>query len=87
MVYFFSQDYEARLFRLKKSHGEMIASAEEAVNLQKKNSSLNRFYWYLSQPNKNSTSSTVGNEEIKKRGVRETVVVSYFYLSCFCLLL
>ncbi|XP_031278860.1 E3 ubiquitin-protein ligase SHPRH [Pistacia vera] len=70
------QDYEARLFRLKKSHGEMFASAEEAVNLQKKNSSLNRFYWYLSQPNKNSTSSTVDNEEIKKRDVRETVVVS-----------
>ncbi|KAH9767579.1 RING-finger DEAD-like helicase PHD and SNF2 domain-containing protein [Citrus sinensis] len=69
------QDYEARLFRLKKSQGD-IASAEEAVDLQKKNSSLNRFYWYLSQPNKNSTSSSVGNEEIKRRDVRETVVVS-----------
>lgn len=55
----------------------MIASAEEAVVLQKKNSSLNRFYWYLSQPNKKSTSSTVGNEEIKRRDVRETIVVSY----------
>ncbi|KAH9702950.1 RING-finger DEAD-like helicase PHD and SNF2 domain-containing protein [Citrus sinensis] len=69
------QDYEARLFRLKKSQGD-IASAEEAVDLQKKNSSLNQFYWYLSQPNKNSTSSSVGNEEIKRRDVRETVVVS-----------
>ncbi|KAK4835874.1 hypothetical protein QYF36_015629 [Acer negundo] len=70
------QKYEARLFRLQKSHGDFITSAEEAVDLQKKNSSLNQFYWYLSQPNKNSTSSSVDNEDIRKRDVREKVVVS-----------
>lgn len=82
-IYFSPQDYEARLFRLMKSHGEMITSAEEAVDLQKKNSSLNRFYWYLSKPNKNPTSSSVDNEETKRRDVRETVVVSCLVLSAF----
>ncbi|KAH7548237.1 hypothetical protein JRO89_XS14G0087300 [Xanthoceras sorbifolium] len=70
------QEYEARLFRLQKSHGDFITSAEEAVVLQKKNSSLNQFYWYLSQPNKNSTSSSADYDEIRKRDVREKVVVS-----------
>ncbi|KAK9283240.1 hypothetical protein L1049_011476 [Liquidambar formosana] len=71
------QVYEARLFRLNKVHGGMITSAEEAVDLQKKKSALNRFYWTLSQPNKNSTSSSVKNEEnIRKRDVGEKVVVS-----------
>ncbi|GLT58793.1 hypothetical protein SLA2020_316590 [Shorea laevis] len=31
------QDYEARLFRLNKEHGEIITSAEEALHFQKKN--------------------------------------------------
>ncbi|WCJ20101.1 zinc ion binding DNA binding helicases ATP binding nucleic acid binding [Euphorbia peplus] len=70
------KDYEARLFRLNKSHGEVITSAEEAVDLQKKNSALNRFYWNLSGKNKNSTSSTDVNEASKKRDVGDRVVVS-----------
>uniref|UniRef100_A0A7N2R8G1 DNA topoisomerase (ATP-hydrolyzing) n=1 Tax=Quercus lobata TaxID=97700 RepID=A0A7N2R8G1_QUELO len=37
------QDYEARLFRLNKEHGGMITSAEEAIDLQKRNSALNQF--------------------------------------------
>ncbi|XP_065870034.1 uncharacterized protein [Euphorbia lathyris] len=70
------KDYEARLFRLNKSHGEVITSAEEAVDLQKKNSALNRFYWNLSGPNKNSMSSSDVNEASKKRDVGDRVVVS-----------
>ncbi|XVF81925.1 hypothetical protein PTKIN_Ptkin16aG0001600 [Pterospermum kingtungense] len=69
------QDYEARLFRVNKKDGEMIISAEEAIVLQKKKSALNRFYWNLSQQNKNSTSSDIDNKEMK-RDVQETIVVS-----------
>ncbi|XP_022745300.1 E3 ubiquitin-protein ligase SHPRH isoform X3 [Durio zibethinus] len=69
------QDYEARLFRVNKNDGEMVTSAEEAIVLKKKKSALNRFYWNLLQPNKNSTSSDVDNKELK-RGVQETIVVS-----------
>lgn len=76
IIYSFCQEYEARLFRLQKSHGDFVTSVEEAVNLQKKNSSLNQFYWYLSQPKKNSTSSSDDIEDIRKRDVREKVVVS-----------
>ncbi|XP_050209506.1 uncharacterized protein LOC126660195 isoform X2 [Mercurialis annua] len=69
------KDYEARLFRLNKSHGEIITSAEEAVDLQEKNSALNRFYWNLSGTNK-STSSTDVNKASKKRDAGERIVVS-----------
>ncbi|CAN1138472.1 E3 ubiquitin-protein ligase SHPRH [Linum perenne] len=70
------KDYEARLFRLNKADGEIISSAEEAVDLQKKNSELNRFYWNLSRHEKNSTLSGGGNEESRKRDVGERVMVS-----------
>ncbi|XP_019079923.1 uncharacterized protein LOC100248506 isoform X2 [Vitis vinifera] len=71
------QGYEARLFRLNKAHGGMITSAEEAVDLQKKISALNRFYRTCSQSNKNSTPSNVGNKEnMRKRDVGEKLVVS-----------
>ncbi|KAA8533961.1 hypothetical protein F0562_031478 [Nyssa sinensis] len=72
------QVYEARLFRLNKGHdGEVITSAEEAIDLQKKKSALNRFYWTLSRSNKNSTSSSVGYEDNgRRRDVGEKVVVS-----------
>ncbi|OVA17306.1 SNF2-related [Macleaya cordata] len=72
------QVYEARLFRLTKGgDGGMIASAEEAVDLQKKRSELNRFYWALSRPKNASSSSLIDNEENKKqRDVRAKVVVS-----------
>ncbi|KAI3882577.1 hypothetical protein MKX03_010696 [Papaver bracteatum] len=72
------QAYEARLFRLSKGgDGGMIASAEEAVDLQKKKSELNRFYWGLSRPKNGSSSSLDGNKEDKKqRDVRAKVVVS-----------
>lgn len=75
---FLSQDYEARLFRLNKLHGEIITSAEEAVDLQKKNSALNRFYWNLSGPNKNPTPFGDANETSKKRDAGERVVVITF---------
>lgn len=72
------QGYEARLFRLNKGHdGGVITSAEEAVDLRKKMSALNRFYWTLSQPDKSSQPSSVNNEdEGKKRDVGEKVMVS-----------
>lgn len=71
------QVYEARLFRSKKDRDGGMISAEEAVDLQKKNSALNRFYWGLSQPNETSTSSTPRNEEnTKKRDIGQRVVVS-----------
>ncbi|CAK9136717.1 unnamed protein product [Ilex paraguariensis] len=47
------QVYEARLFRLNKGNdGGVITSAEEAVDLQRRKSALNRFYWTLSRPEK-----------------------------------
>ncbi|KAJ4978047.1 hypothetical protein NE237_008827 [Protea cynaroides] len=72
------QVYGARLFRLSKGDdGGLIASAEEAVDLQKKRSELNRFYKALSHPIKDSVSSHVEDEENKKRrDVRAKVVVS-----------
>ncbi|XP_043697117.1 E3 ubiquitin-protein ligase SHPRH-like [Telopea speciosissima] len=74
------QVYGARLFRPSKGNdGGLIVSAEEAVDLQKRRSELNRFYKALSHPSKDSNSSTVGDEESKKkRDVREKVVVSRF---------
>ena len=77
IICFLHQHYEARLFRLNKAHGGIITSAEEAVDLQKKNSALNRFYWNLSQPSKTSNSSADGYEDSRKRDVREKVVVSH----------
>ncbi|PRQ59652.1 putative DNA helicase chromatin regulator PHD family [Rosa chinensis] len=65
--------YEARLFRLEKISGGIATSAEEAVDLQKKNSELNRFYQNLSQPIKDSTSPK-SNQESKKRDVGKVVV-------------
>lgn len=72
------QVYEARLFRLNKGHNSgVITSAEEAVDLQKKKSALNRFYWTLSKHDKSSTSSSVNDEDNGgKRDAREKVVVS-----------
>lgn len=70
------QVYEARLFRLNKGHnGGVIRSAEEAVDLQKKMSALNRFYRTLSQPDKASPPSSY-EDEGKKRDVGEKVMVS-----------
>lgn len=77
VTFYFIQGYEARLFRLNKAHGGMVTSAEEAVDLQKKISALNRFYRTWSQSNKNSVPSDVGTEEnIRKRDVGEKLVVS-----------
>ncbi|XP_028782280.1 LOW QUALITY PROTEIN: E3 ubiquitin-protein ligase SHPRH [Neltuma alba] len=70
------QDYEARLFVLKDERGGIISSAEEAVDLQKKNSALNRFLSNLSQSNRISNASDIGHQESKKRNVGERVVVS-----------
>ncbi|KAK1388404.1 E3 ubiquitin-protein ligase SHPRH [Heracleum sosnowskyi] len=72
------QVYEARLFRLNKGNaGGLIASAEEAVDQQKKKSALNQFYWKLSQAGKSSTSATARTEDDgKKRDAGEKVVVT-----------
>ena len=72
------QDYAARLFVLKNERGGIITSADEAVDLLKKNSALNRFLQNLSQNNQSSTVSDIGSEESKKRSVGKRVVVSYF---------
>lgn len=54
----------------------MVTSAEEAVGMQKKKSALNRFFIALSQSNKISTASNVGNEKSKrKRDVTANIVV------------
>lgn len=67
------QVYEARLFRLNRSNnGEVITSVEEAVNLQKKQSALNQFYWNLSREDKISDYQDNG----KKREMMEKVTVS-----------
>ncbi|KAL7107476.1 hypothetical protein ACP275_06G057200 [Erythranthe tilingii] len=72
------QVYEARLFRLNKNNnGEVITSAEEAVNMQKKKSALNQFYSNLSRDDKSSALSASDYEDNgKKRNVGETVTVS-----------
>lgn len=77
------QVYEARLFRLNKSNnGEVITSVEEAVNLQKKQSALNQFYWNLSRDDKTSDYQDNG----KKREQMEKVTVrccsTCFLYSC-----
>lgn len=77
MYFLFEQAYEARLFRMSKNGGGMIASAEEVLNFQKKKTALNRFYWSLGQ--QKSTPSSVDNEETK-RSVGEKVLVSYIWL-------
>ncbi|KAL6530383.1 hypothetical protein OROHE_014736 [Orobanche hederae] len=72
------QVYEARLFRLNRSNnGEVITSAEEAVNLQKKKSALNQFFWNLSREDKSSDSSfSEYKDNGNKRDVGEKVTVS-----------
>ncbi|CAA7028820.1 unnamed protein product [Microthlaspi erraticum] len=73
------QEYEARLFRLKKSRkGEMeVASAEELVDLQKKKSARNLFFSGLSSSNKDPNPSHGGNKEpTKKRNAGDAVFFS-----------
>nr|TKR79520.1 hypothetical protein D5086_0000271540 [Populus alba] len=74
------QEYEARLFRLNKLHGGIITSAEEAVNLQKRNSERNRYYWNLDRQKKNLLPSSDFNEESKKRKTGETVMNHVIYV-------
>ena len=52
----------------------MITSAEEAIDLQKRNSALNRFYWNFSQPDKDKTSHVANYGKLMKRDVGERVV-------------
>ncbi|KAL6980869.1 RING-type E3 ubiquitin transferase, partial [Sarracenia purpurea var. burkii] len=77
------QVYEARLFRLNNGYdGGVITSVEEAVDVQKKKSALNHFYWTLSHTDKNSTSSSVKyDDNRRRRDVGEKIVVCYFILS------
>ncbi|KAK9124782.1 hypothetical protein Sjap_014384 [Stephania japonica] len=71
------QLYGARLFGVTKGDvGGMIASAEEAVDLQRKRSALNQFFWALSRPDKGSSSNVSGEENKKQRDVGGKVVVS-----------
>nr|XP_018623959.2 uncharacterized protein LOC104089093 [Nicotiana tomentosiformis] len=71
------QVYEARLFRLNKGkRGEVITSAEEAVDLQKKKSALNRFYTTLARTDKNSGSATAEYEDFGKKRDLEDIMVS-----------
>ncbi|WMV19954.1 hypothetical protein MTR67_013339 [Solanum verrucosum] len=70
------QVYEARLFRLNKGKsGEVITSAEEAVDLQKKKSQLNRFYTTLARTDRNSGSATIEYEDFGKKRDLENIVV------------
>ncbi|KAJ4904003.1 zinc ion binding [Raphanus sativus] len=73
------QAYEARLFRLNKSRGGVMehASAEEVVDLQKKKSARNHFFFGLSSRNKDANQSSVDNEEEPtKRNASDSVIVS-----------
>lgn len=71
------QVYEARLFRLNKGKsGEVIISAEEAVDLQKKKSQLNRFYTTLARTDRNSGSATTEYEDFGKKRDLENILVS-----------
>jgi len=47
------------------------------VNLQKRNSERNRYYWNLDRQKKNLPPSSDFNEESKKRKTGETVMVSF----------
>lgn len=70
--------YEARLFHLEKARtGERITSAEEAMHLHKKKFLLNRKSENLSKQGMNSTpNASKYEDEEKKRGVNDSVVVS-----------
>ncbi|ERN04198.1 E3 ubiquitin-protein ligase SHPRH isoform X1 [Amborella trichopoda] len=72
------QGYETRLFLLTKGDSSgMVASAEEALDLQKQKSELNRFFGGLSQINKTTPVSNVKAEENRmQRQVKVNVVVS-----------
>ncbi|KAF8063114.1 hypothetical protein N665_1184s0003 [Sinapis alba] len=73
------QEYEARLFRLNKSRRGMMehASAEEIVDIQKKKSARNHFFFGLSSRNKDVNPSYVDNEEEPtKRNAGDSVIVS-----------
>ncbi|GAB4832074.1 hypothetical protein Ancab_006094 [Ancistrocladus abbreviatus] len=72
------QAYEARLFLLKRGHdGRIVASAEEAVDLQKKKLELNHFYWNLAEKSKTLPSSgEVDDETKRKRDIGKMLVVS-----------
>ncbi|GMH27024.1 hypothetical protein Nepgr_028867 [Nepenthes gracilis] len=71
------QAYEARLFLLKRDRdGRIVASAEEAVDLQKKKTELNQFYWTLAEKNKTAASSTRDEETKRKRDTGKMIVVS-----------
>lgn len=66
------QEYEARLFHLKKGN-YMMTSAEEAINSQKKKNELNLFF----RDRKNFVESSVGDSENKgQRHASTNVVVS-----------
>lgn len=75
------QEYEARLFRLNKSRKGVMehASAEEMVDLQKKKSARDHFFFGLSSRNKdvNVNPSSVDNEEPSKRNASDSVIVSH----------
>lgn len=76
LLLYFLQVYEARLFRLNKGkRGEVITSAEEAVDLQKKKSALNRFYTTLARTDKNSGSATAEYEDFGKKRDLEDIMV------------
>ncbi|CAH8371515.1 unnamed protein product [Eruca vesicaria subsp. sativa] len=72
------QEYEARLFRLNKSRNGAMehASAEELVDMQKKKSARDHFFFGLSSRNKDVNPSHVDNEEPSKRNAGESVIVS-----------
>ncbi|CAN6467632.1 unnamed protein product [Victoria cruziana] len=66
--------YEARLFLLTK--GDNIASAEEALDLQKQKFALNRFFGDLAHGDKNVRGSDMGKKEKRHREAKSSVVVS-----------
>ncbi|VVB02957.1 unnamed protein product [Arabis nemorensis] len=72
------QEYNARLFSLKKSRRGVMehASAEEIVDLQKKRSALNLFFVGLSSRNKDLNAPYGDNEDPTKRNAGDAVVVS-----------
>lgn len=84
LLLYFLQVYEARLFRLNKGKsGEVIISAEEAVDLQKKKSQLNRFYTTLARTDRNSGSATTEYEDFGKKRDLENILVRNGYIFAY----
>lgn len=66
------QIYEAGLFLIKKAKSGAVIASEDAIEIQKQKTALNRFF----RESEISTKSNSGDEKSKQRHVREEIQVS-----------